>query len=85
MSAQGPRDLPSGPAPSARATSGARLGGVRFVVQRTRQYDKQQFPTDDVYYPTLRPTLRLITCGGQFDPADGHYKSNLIVFATARS
>jgi sortase (surface protein transpeptidase) len=58
---------------------------VRFVVQRTRQYDKQQFPTDEVYYPTLRPTLRLITCGGQFDPADGHYQSNIIVFATARS
>jgi sortase (surface protein transpeptidase) len=58
---------------------------VRFVVQRTRQYDKQQFPTDKVYYPTLRPTLRLITCGGQFDPADGHYQSNIIVFATARS
>ena len=58
---------------------------VRFVVRRTRQYDKQQFPTDEVYYPTLRPTLRLVTCGGQFDPAAGHYKSNLIVFATARS
>jgi sortase (surface protein transpeptidase) len=58
---------------------------VRFVVQRTRQYDKQQFPTDQVYYPTLRSTLRLITCGGQFDPADGHYKSNIIVFATTKS
>jgi Sortase domain len=58
---------------------------VRFVVQRTRQYDKQEFPTDEVYYPTLRSTLRLITCGGQFDPADGHYRANVIVFATARS
>ena len=26
---------------------------VRFVVQRTAQYDKQRFPTDEVYYPTL--------------------------------
>jgi sortase (surface protein transpeptidase) len=58
---------------------------VRFVVQRTQQYDKQQFPTDEVYYPTLRSTLQLITCGGQFDPADGHYKSNIIVFATTKS
>ena len=55
---------------------------VRFVVQRTRQYDKQQFPTDEVYYPTLRSTLRLITCGGRFDPTTGHYRSNIIVFAT---
>jgi hypothetical protein len=26
---------------------------VRFVVQRTEQYDKERFPTDAVYYPTL--------------------------------
>jgi Sortase domain len=24
---------------------------VRFVVQRTQRHDKQQFPTDEVYYP----------------------------------
>jgi hypothetical protein len=58
---------------------------VRFVVQRTEQYDEQQFPTDEVYYPTLRSTLRPVTYGGQFDPADGHYKSNIIVFATIKS
>jgi sortase (surface protein transpeptidase) len=55
---------------------------VRFVVQRTKQYDKRRFPTDDVYYPTLTPALRLVTCGGQFDYATGHYRSNVIVFAT---
>jgi sortase (surface protein transpeptidase) len=58
---------------------------VRFVVQRTQQHPKDRFPTDDVYYPTLTPTLRLVTCGGQFDSTTGHYKSNIIVFATARS
>jgi hypothetical protein len=26
---------------------------VRFVVQRTEQYPKDRFPTDEVYYPTL--------------------------------
>jgi sortase (surface protein transpeptidase) len=55
---------------------------VRFVVQRTEQYPKDRFPTDDVYYPTLTPALRLVTCGGQFDYATGHYRSNVIVFAT---
>jgi sortase (surface protein transpeptidase) len=55
---------------------------VRFVVQRTAAYDKQRFPTDEVYYPTLVPTLRLVTCGGQFDFTTGHYRSNIIVFAT---
>jgi hypothetical protein len=58
---------------------------VRFVVQRTEQYPKDRFPTDDVYYPTLTPALRLVTCGGEFDATAGHYRSNVIVFATMHS
>jgi sortase (surface protein transpeptidase) len=57
---------------------------LRFVVQRTAKFDKQRFPTDEVYYPTLTPMLRLVTCGGQFDATTGHYRSNIIVFATLR-
>ena len=56
---------------------------VRFVVQRSEQYPKKRFPTDQVYYPTLSPELRLVTCGGEFDRGWGHYLSNVIVFATA--
>jgi hypothetical protein len=26
-----------------------------------------------------------LTCGGQFDVTTGHYRSNIIVFATMRS
>jgi sortase (surface protein transpeptidase) len=55
---------------------------VRFVVQRTEQYPKDRFPTDAVYYPTLTPALRLVTCGGEFDATVGRYRSNVIVFAT---
>jgi len=55
---------------------------VRFVVDRTEQYPKKQFPTEAVYFPTLTPTLRLVTCGGEFDRATGHYRSNFIVFAS---
>jgi hypothetical protein len=58
---------------------------VRFVVQRTEQYPKDRFPTDEVYYPTLTPALRLVTCGGDFDAAAGHYRSSVIVFATTHS
>jgi Sortase domain len=58
---------------------------VRFVVQRTEQTLKRRFPTDDVYYPTLTPGLRLVTCGGEFDHTIGRYKSNIIVFATIRT
>jgi len=57
---------------------------VRFVVQRTEQTLKRQFPTDDVYYPTLTtPGLRLVTCGGEFDGR--HYRSNIIVYAAIRT
>ena len=55
---------------------------VRFAVERTEQYDKRRFPTDAVYYPTMTPALRLVTCGGEFDATAGHYRSNVIVFAT---
>jgi hypothetical protein len=55
---------------------------VRFAVERVAQYDKARFPTDEVYYPTLTPALRLVTCGGEFDATVRHYRSNVIVFAT---
>jgi hypothetical protein len=52
-----------------------------FAVERVARYPKTRFPTDDVYYPTLTPRLRLVTCGGSFDPAARSYRSNVIVFA----
>ena len=60
-----------------------RAGGSRvtFTVQRVEQYPKRRFPTAEVYYPTLEPMLRLVTCGGAFDEATGHYTDNVIVFA----
>jgi hypothetical protein len=58
---------------------------VRFAVDRTEQFPKSRFPTDDVYYPTGTPELRLVTCGGSFDATARHYRSNVIVFATLRS
>ena len=57
---------------------------IRFTVERVAQYDKRRFPTDEVYYPTLTPALRLVTCGGEFDATAGHYRSNVIVFATLK-
>jgi Sortase domain len=55
---------------------------VRFTVDGVEQYPKSRFPTDDVYYPTGTPKLRLVTCGGSFDPVKRHYRSNVIVFAS---
>jgi sortase (surface protein transpeptidase) len=67
------------------AITGADGSSLRFAVDRTEQYDKRRFPTDAVYYPTLTPELRLVTCGGEFDATAGHYRSNVIVFATLKT
>jgi hypothetical protein len=54
---------------------------VRFEVDRTEQYPKSNFPTARVYGPTPGPTLRLITCSGDFDESSGHYIDNTVVYA----
>jgi hypothetical protein len=45
-------------------------------------YLKSHFPTSRVYGPVPTPELRLITCGGLFDPSRGSYLSNVVVYAT---
>jgi LPXTG-site transpeptidase (sortase) family protein len=52
-----------------------------FTVSRVEVYPKDAFPTMEVYGDTERPELRLITCGGDFDPATGHYRDNTVVYA----
>lgn len=56
---------------------------VRFVVYAVRVYPKDAFPRLTVYGNTRGPELRLITCGGSFDPhrTAGGYTSNVVVFA----
>jgi len=53
---------------------------ARFRVTEVQDFDKTRFPTDRVYGPTAGPELRLITCGGAFDAATGHYERNVIAF-----
>ncbi|MBG0813237.1 class F sortase [Planomonospora sp. ID82291] len=52
-----------------------------FTVDELERVDKDAFPTDRVYGETAAPELRLITCGGAFDAATGHYEDNIIVYA----
>ena len=56
---------------------------VTFRVDRVISAPKDAFPTDEVYGPTPDSQLRLITCGGSFNPVAGSYLDNTIVFATA--
>lgn len=54
---------------------------AKFVVERVELFAKDAFPTAAVYDDTASPTLRLITCGGEFDAAAHSYRSNVVAFA----
>lgn len=53
-----------------------------FVVDEVHSYAKDDFPTKLVYGNIDEAGLRLITCGGAFDDASGHYLDNIVVFAS---
>ena len=53
-----------------------------FTVDKVVAYPKSAFPSTAVYGTIDHPGLRLITCGGTFDPAAGSYESNIVAYAT---
>ncbi|GAA1889635.1 class F sortase [Asanoa iriomotensis] len=53
-----------------------------FAVYRMADYSKTAFPAAEVYAPTDRAELRLITCSGDFDRNQRSYTDNLVVYAT---
>jgi hypothetical protein len=56
-----------------------------FRVTGVREYAKSRFPAKAIYGATDFAALRLITCGGAFDYATGHYLSSTVVFASLAS
>ena len=63
----------------------ATAGGRRFTyrVAAVRSYPKTALPTT-VYAADGPPRLVLVTCGGPFDTATGHYPDNIVVTAFPR-
>lgn len=57
---------------------------VAYSVDDVVRVSKDDFPTQEVYGPRPGPALRLLTCGGAFDRATGHYEDNVIVFGSLR-
>jgi sortase (surface protein transpeptidase) len=55
---------------------------ARFAVDAVRRYPKVHFPSQLVFGNTTAADLRLVTCGGPFDSATGHYLDNIIVLAS---
>ncbi len=52
-----------------------------FVVIDAAQYPKGDLPDSVFGFGAPEPELRLITCGGTFDAATGHYRDNYVVYA----
>jgi hypothetical protein len=73
-------DLHRGAPISIEDASGARH---LYVVVGATEVRKARFPTNAVYGPAKRPVLVLITCGGPYDAAAGHYRDNVLVYARA--
>lgn len=55
---------------------------TRWVVTSVVLYPDNQFPDSLVYARSGPPTLRLVTCGGTFDPETHSYESATVVTAT---
>ena len=58
---------------------------VHFKVIGVREYSKSNFPDKIVYGMRPYSALQLVTCGGVFDRATGHYESNIVVYTTMTS
>jgi sortase (surface protein transpeptidase) len=56
-----------------------------FVVQKVETYSKSEFPAAKVYASRGYSALQLVTCGGKFDKATGHYDSNVVAYTTLSS
>jgi LPXTG-site transpeptidase (sortase) family protein len=53
-----------------------------FAVKSVVSYLKTKFPAEEVYGTHGDDALQLVTCGGAFDTATGHYLSNVVVYST---
>jgi sortase (surface protein transpeptidase) len=53
---------------------------AHFAVKDVEKYLKSQFPSQKVYGSHGYRGLQLVTCGGDFDKATGHYLSNVVAF-----
>lgn len=56
-----------------------------WTMQSSEQTDKDELPVDRIWNDTRRRVLRLVTCGGSFNQATGHYEDNIIVYANPKA
>ncbi|WP_037331381.1 class F sortase [Salinispora tropica] len=76
---QGLRDLRAGDRVEVNRTDGQ---VAVFEVNSVERFDKERFPTDQVFGDFDRPNLRLVTCGGRWVGGQTGYADNVVVFAS---
>jgi sortase (surface protein transpeptidase) len=54
---------------------------VTFIVEQVKQFDQNNFPTEEVYGNIDHVGLRLITCGGIYSRTTQSYSHNTVVYA----
>lgn len=54
---------------------------ITYQVTDVKQFDQNNFPTNEVYGNISYAGLRLITCGGVYNRATNHYSHNTVVYA----
>jgi hypothetical protein len=67
------------PGATATVTAGGRAW--HYVVRAVRAYAKARLPSAAIFGQRVTARLVIITCGGPFDTATGHYLDNIVVYA----
>ncbi len=52
-----------------------------YVVRALRAYPKASLPARAIFGQQVRPRLVIVSCGGPFDAATGHYLDNIVAYA----
>jgi hypothetical protein len=72
------RDAGAGSAVTVADSTGANR---TYRVVSVTHYEKSALPTAELFARDGSPALVVITCGGPFDQATGHYRDNIVLLA----
>ncbi len=55
-------------------------GDKIYIAERVDVYQKQALPYEAIFQYDVSERLVIVTCGGRFDRAAGHYESNVVAY-----
>lgn len=54
---------------------------IRYRVEALRQYTKHRLPASKLFSQEVEGRIAIVSCGGPFDPTNGHYRDNIVAIA----